>query len=300
MTSPLFEAVPNFSEGRNPAKISRIAQSVRAVPGVRVLGLHSDPDHNRSVLTFAGTANAVLEAAVALAATCCAEIDLASQTGEHPRMGSLDVLPFVPLEGATLEDAASLARQAGERLGKLGLPVYLYEAAATAPHRRNLADVRRGGYAGLARRLGDSLWQPDYGPAELDPRRGAVAVGARPFLIAFNAYLDTDDVEVARAVARRVRERDGGLAGVKALGLPVGGKAQVSMNLTNLEKTSMPKALEAVRAAAAEHGASVESTELVGLAPLEAILQVAQYYLKLRELEEGHIIEAALWDRPES
>ncbi len=300
MTSPLFEAVPNFSEGRDQAKVSRIAHSVRASPGVRVLGLHSDPDHNRSVLTFAGAGDAVLEAAVALAGTCWAEIDLASQTGEHPRMGSLDVLPFVPLEGATLEDAVSLARQAGERLGKLGLPVYLYEAAATAPHRRNLADIRRGGYAGLACRMEDPLWQPDYGPAELDPRRGAVAVGARPFLIAFNAYLDTDDVEVARAVARRVRERDGGLPGVKALGLPVGGKAQVSMNLTNLEKTSMPTALEAVRAAAAERGASVESTELVGLAPLEAILQVARHYLKLVELEEKHIIEAALWDAPES
>ncbi|MBD0353650.1 MAG: glutamate formimidoyltransferase [Rubrobacter sp.] len=300
MTSPLFEAVPNFSEGRDPAKISRIAHPVRAVPSVRVLGLHSDPDHNRSVLTFAGAGDAVLKAAVALAESCCAEIDLASQTGEHPRMGSLDVLPFVPLEGATLEDAASLARQAGERLGKLGLPVYLYEAAATAPHRRNLANIRRGGYAGLAGRMGDPLWQPDYGPAELDPRRGAVAVGARPFLIAFNAYLDTDDVEVARAVARRVRERDGGLPGLKALGLPVGGKAQVSMNLTNLEKTPMPTALEAVRAAAAELGASVESTELVGLAPLEAILEVARYYLRLRELEEEHIIEAALWDAPES
>jgi glutamate formiminotransferase len=297
---PLFEAVPNFSEGRDPARISRITQSVRAVPGVRVLGLHSDPDHNRSVLTFAGEEDAILEAAVALAETCCAEIDLASQTGEHPRMGSLDVLPFVPLEGAMLEDAARLARRAGERLGRLGLPVYLYEAAATAPHRRNLADIRRGGYEGLAARMGDPLWQPDYGPAELDPHRGAVAVGARPFLIAFNAYLDTDDVEVARAVARRVRERDGGLPGVKALGLPVGGKAQVSMNLTNLQDTSIPTALEAVQAAVAEHGASVESTELVGLVPLEALLQVARHYLKLRELEEEHVIEAALRDAPES
>src|SRR3712207_2012068 len=211
-------------------------------------------------------------------------------------MGALDVLPFVPLEGATLEDAARLARLAGEKIGALGFPVYLYEAAATAPHRRNLADVRRGGYEGLAARMGDPLWQPDYGPSELDPRRGAVAVGARTFLVAFNAYLDTEDVGVARAVARRVRERDGGLAGVKALGLEVGGRAQVSMNLTNLQKTPIPVVLEAVRSAAAEHGASVESTELVGLAPMEAILQVARYYLGLRELEKEHILEAALWD----
>ena len=300
MRPPLFEAVPNFSEGRDPTRISRIADSVRAVPGARVLGLHSDPDHNRSVLTFAGEEDAVLEAAVTLAEACSAEIDLASQTGEHPRIGSLDVLPFVPLEGVTLDDAARLARRVGERLGDIGLPVYLYEATASAPHRRNLADVRRGGYEGLAARMKDPLWQPDYGPAEVDPHRGAVAVGARPFLVAFNAYLDTDDVEFARAVARRVRERDGGLPGVKALGLSVGGKAQVSMNLTNLEKTSIPTALEAVRAAAAERGAFVESTELVGLTPLEAILQVARHYLRLRELEEKHVIEAALWDEPQS
>ena len=300
MRPPLFEAVPNFSEGRDAARISRIAQSVRDVPGVRVLNVHSDPDHNRSVLTFAGEEDAVLEAAVTLAGACAAEIDLASQTGQHPRMGSLDVLPFVPLEGATLEDAARLARRAGERLGRLGFPVYLYEAAATAPHRGNLAEIRSGGYEGLAARLEDPLWQPDYGPPELDPHRGAVAVGARPFLVAFNAYLDTADIEVARAVALEVRERDGGLPGVKALGLSVGGKAQVSMNLTDLEVTSIAVALEAVRAAAADRGAQVESTELVGLAPLDAILQVARHYLRLRELEDKHVIEAALWDAPES
>jgi glutamate formiminotransferase len=295
---PLFEAVPNFSEGRDPAKISRIADWVRAVRGVRVLGLHSDPDHNRSVLTFAGEEDAVLEAAVALALACTNEIDLASQTGEHPRMGSLDVLPFVPLEGATLEEAVQLARRVGERIGDLGLPVYLYEAAATAPHRRKLADIRRGGYEGVAARIRDPLWQPDYGPPELDPRKGAVAVGARSFLAAFNAYLDTDDVSIAKAVARKVRERDGGLPGVKALGLEVGDRAQVSMNLTDLERTPIPVALEAVRSAAAQHGVSVESTELVGLAPLEAILQVARHYLRLRELEKEHVIEAALWQEP--
>ncbi len=299
MRPPLFEAVPNFSEGRDAEKIERIADTVRALPAVRVLGLHSDPDHNRSVLTFAGEEDAILEAAVALARACTAEIDLSSQTGVHPRLGSLDVLPFVPLGGATLEDAVRLARRAGERLGDLGLPVYLYEAAATAPHRRNLADIRRGGYEGLAARMGDPLWQPDFGPPELDPRIGAVAVGARPFLVAFNAYLDTGDVNVAKAVAEKVRERDGGLPGVRALGLEVGRRAQVSMNLTDLETTPIPTALEAVRSAAAEHGASVESTELVGLAPLEAILQVARHYLKLRELEKRQILEAALWDAPE-
>jgi glutamate formiminotransferase / 5-formyltetrahydrofolate cyclo-ligase len=294
----LFEAVPNFSEGRDEARISRIVGPVRETPGVRVLGLHSDPDHNRSVLTFAGGQEAVLAAAAALARACVEELDLTAQTGEHPRVGVLDVLPFVPLEGATLEEAVRLARLAGERLGELGLPVYLYEAATTSPHRRNLADVRRGGYEGLSSRMDEPLWRPDYGPRELDPRKGAVAVGARPFLVAFNAYLDTGDAGIAREIARRVRERDGGLPGLKALGLRVEGRAQVSMNLTDLDRTSIPAALEAVRAAAVEYGARVESTELVGLAPLDAILQTARHYLELRELGREHVLEAVLWEDP--
>jgi len=293
--APLFEAVPNFSEGKDDTKISRITDSVRAVSGVRILGLHSDPDHNRSVLTFAGEEGPVLSGAITLAKACAAELDLASQSGEHPRMGVLDVLPFVPLEGATMYDAVRLAHRAGEILGSLGFPVFLYGSAATASHRRVLPDVRRGGYEGVAARLEDPLWKPDHGPKTLDPHKGAVAVGARPFLVAFNAYLDTDDVEVARAVAGRVRESSGGLPSVRALGFGVGGKAQVSMNLTDLERTSIPVALEAVRSVAADLGAAVESTELVGLAPLETILQTARYYLGLRELDADHVLEMSLY-----
>jgi glutamate formiminotransferase / 5-formyltetrahydrofolate cyclo-ligase len=293
--SPLFEAVPNFSEGKDPTKISRITDAVRAVSGVRILGFHSDPDHNRSVLTFAGGEDPVLEGSVALAKACAAELDLASQSGEHPRMGVLDVLPFVPLEGATMDDAVRLAHRAGESLGALGFPVFLYGSAATSQHRRSLPDIRRGGYLGVSSRLRDPLWEPDYGPKTLDPHRGAVAVGARPFLVAFNAYLDTDDVEVARTVAREVRESGGGLPAVRALGFGVGGKAQVSMNLTDLDQTPIPVALEAVRSAAGGLGASVESTELVGLAPLEAVLQTARYYLGLRELDAHHVLESRLY-----
>jgi glutamate formiminotransferase / 5-formyltetrahydrofolate cyclo-ligase len=294
--APLFEAVPNFSEGRDATRISRITAAVGAVPGVRVLGLHSDPAHNRSVLTFAGEEETVLSCATGLAKACSAELDLATQSGEHPRMGVLDVLPFVPLEGATMEDAVRLAHRAGENLGLLGFPVFLYGSAATAPHRRGLPDIRRGGYEGVASRLKDPLWKPDYGPETLDPHKGAVAVGARPFLIAFNAYLNTDDVGIAREVARRVRESGGGLPAVRALGFSVGGKAQVSMNLTDFERTPIPVALEAVRSAAADLGVSVESTELVGLAPLEAILQSARFYLGLRELEAYHVLETRLYD----
>jgi glutamate formiminotransferase / 5-formyltetrahydrofolate cyclo-ligase len=294
--APLFEAVPNFSEGKDGAKISRITEAVRAVPGVRVLGVHSDPDHNRSVLTFAGEEDAVLAGAIALAKACAIELNLASQAGEHPRMGVLDVLPFIPLAGSTMDDAVRLARRTAEILGSLGFPVFLYGAAATASHRRDLPDVRRAGYDGVAERLKDPRWRPDYGPHVLDPRRGAVAVGARPFLVAFNAFLNTDDVEVARIIARRIRESGGGLPAVKALGFLVGGRAQVSMNLTDLERTPIHVALEAVRSAAADLGTSVESTELVGLAPLAAILDTARHYLGLRELEAEHVLETRLYD----
>ena len=300
MRAPLFEAVPNFSEGKDDAKISRITEAVSAVSGVRILDLHSDPDHNRSVLTFAGEEGPVLEGAVALAKACAAELDLAFQSGEHPRMGVLDVLPFVPLEGATMDEAVRLAHRAGANLGSIGFPVYLYGSAATSQHRRSLPDIRRGGYEGVASRLEDPLWKPDYGPKTPDPQRGAVAVGARPFLVAFNAYLNTDDVEVARVVARRVRESGGGLPAVRALGFGVGGKAQVSMNLTDLEQTPIPVALEAVRTAAADLGASVESTELVGLAPLEAVLQTARYYLGLRGLDAHHVLESRLYGPSDS
>lgn len=293
----LFEAVPNVSEGRDAEKILRITAAVRAVPNIRFLDLHSDPDHNRSVLTFVGAADTLIEASAALAAVCAAEIDLSRQTGVHPRLGVLDVLPFVPLEGATVDDAVRLAHRAGEKLGSLGFPVFLYERAATAPHRRNLADVRRGGYEGLAARIQDLRWRPDFGPERLDPRRGAIAVGARPLLVAFNAFLDTADVEVARAVAGKVRERDGGLPGLKALGLLVGGRAQVSMNLTDLQKTSLPAALEAVREAADNHGASVEDTELVGMMPLEELIQAARHYLKLRDFGRDNVLEEGMWTR---
>ncbi len=297
MAAPLFEAVPNISEGRDREKIGRIVAAVQTVPGVRVLDLHSDPDHNRSVITMAGEEEPLVEAAVTLARACAEEINLAEQTGVHPRMGALDVFPFVPLQDATLEDAARLAHQAGEKIGALGFAVYLYESAATAPYRKNLADVRRGGYEGVMERIQDPDWTPDCGPAKLLARLGAVAVGARPFLIAFNAYLDTGDVSVAREIAGKIRGRDGGLPGLKALGLEVGGKAQVSMNLTDLEKTSLPEALEAIRYEAAGRGASVESTELVGLLPLEALLQVARYYLALPSLEKEQVLEAGIWKR---
>ena len=217
MVAPLFEAVPNFSEGKDQAKITRITEAVRAVPGVRVLGLHSDADHNRSVLTFAGEEDPVLAGAVALARACFSELDLASQAGEHPRMGVLDVLPFVPLRAPRWTAPSGWPTGRPRYLGPSGSPCF-----STGPprplHRHALPDLRRAGYEGVATRLDDPLWKPDFGPHALDPRTGAVAVGARPFLVAFNAFLDTSDVEVAKQIARRVRESSGGLRAVRALG----------------------------------------------------------------------------------
>ena len=297
MVAPLFEAVPNFSEGKDQAKITRITEAVRAVPGVRVLGLHSDADHNRSVLTFAGEEDPVLAGAVALARACFSELDLASQAGEHPRMGVLDVLPFVPLRGATMDGAVRLAHRTAEILGSLGFPVF-----STGPPRRHrtattlpTSDAR--GYEGVASAWW-TPWKPDFGPQALDPSRGAVAVGARPFLVAFNAFLDTDDVEVALNIARRIRESGGGLPALKALGFLVDGRAQVSMNLTDFHRTPIHVALEAVRSSRRDLGASVESTELVGLAPLPAILDAARHYLGLLELKPEHVLETGLYDPP--
>lgn len=292
----LFEAVPNFSEGRDPELVREIVRPVREVSGVHVLDLSSDPDHNRSVLTLAGEREPLLEAAVALAASCMRHIDLEAQTGAHPRIGALDVLPFIPLQEATMEAAADLARAAGERLGESGIPVYLYEYAASAEHRRNLATVRRGGYEALKTRCAEPEWRPDFGPAEL-PRWGATAVGARRFLLAFNVFLESGAVEVARSIASELRERDGGLAGVKALGLLVEGRAQVSMNLTDIERTGLGEALEAVRRSARQRGVAVHSTELIGLAPLDAVAASARHYLGLRHLERGSILESRLWEQ---
>lgn len=294
MTPPLFEAVPNFSEGRDLEKVDRIAASARAVPYARVLDLHSDPDHNRSVLTLVGPEAPLIEACLALARACVREIDLRQHSGAHPRIGALDVLPFVPLSEATLEDAIRLAHLTGAEIGTLGVPVYLYEEAASATHRRDLAEVRRA-VSMFGGGKGNPLWQPDFGPRQIQPDAGAVAVGARRFLVAFNAYLDTADVAVAQAVASEVRGRDGGLPALKAIGLLVAGQAQVSMNLTDLSRTPLPAVIEAVRASAARRGAMVTHTELVGLAPLDAILEVARDSLSLPELEPRHVIEAALW-----
>lgn len=291
----LVECVANFSEGRCQHVIDAIVQAVGGVAGTAVLDVHTDADHNRSVVTFAGEPESVLKSAYAGIATAARLIDLDEHQGQHPRIGAADVVPFVPLSGITLEECAALARQLGERVGReLQIPVYLYEAAATRADRVNLADVRRGEYEGLRDAiLNDPDRAPDYGPSRLG-KAGATAIGARLPLIAYNVYLNTSDVEIARKIAASIRYSGGGLAHVKALGLLVNGRAQVSMNLTDYTRTPVARVLEMIRSEAARYGVAVVSSELVGLIPQAALIEAARWYLQLDDFSADQILEERL------
>lgn len=289
---PLVECVPNFSDGRRPDVLAAIVGAMAAVVGVHILDQSSDHDHNRSVVTLVGAPDAVGEAAFRGIERAAALIDLEQHVGQHPRIGAADVVPLIPLRDISLNDCVALARRLGERVGReLGLPVYLYEQAATRPERRNLANVRRGGYEGLKATIGqDAARQPDYGPTRLT-RAGAVAIGARGPLIAFNAYLDSGDVAVAQAIALKVRESGGGLHFLKALGLLVDGRAQVSMNVIDYRQTGLLPILRAVEAEASQHGAVVTHTELIGLVPQTAFIDAALSALKLPAAARDLILE---------
>lgn len=293
---PLLECVPNFSEGRRPEVVQAIWNAIAAVPGVRVLNLHMDADHNRSVVTFIGTPEAAEEAAVQAAKVAADLIDLRQHKGEHPRIGATDVIPFIPLDGATLDDAVQVARRVAQRVAdEVGVPVYLYGAAAQRPERQRLATIRRGGYEALAEAIQhDPARAPDFGAPMLGPA-GATAVGARDFLIAWNVFLNTADVRIAERIARAVRHSSGGLRGVQALGMLVNGRAQVSMNLTDFRHTPLPRVMEMVRREAARYGVLVERSELVGLLPLDAVLDAAAWYLQLDTLTDEDIIETHVW-----
>jgi glutamate formiminotransferase/formiminotetrahydrofolate cyclodeaminase len=297
MTHQLVECIPNFSEGRRTEVITSIKDAISQVDGVSVLDQHSDEDHNRTVLTFSGPPRAVLEAAYASIAKAAELIDLDQHEGEHPRIGATDVVPFVPLSGVTMEQCVDLAEELGQRVGQeLRIPVYLYEAAATRPERTNLEKIRRGEYEGLKESIqSDPSKEPDFGPKKLGSA-GATVIGARPPLIAFNVYLNTDDVEIAKNIAKSVRQSSGGLKFVKALGLLVEGRAQVSMNLTNFRQTSIHTVVEAIRKAAEGLGTEIHSSELVGLIPQEALFDAAQSYLRMDQFEHGQVLEKRLYE----
>lgn len=292
----VVECVPNISEGRDRAKVEAVVDTVRQAPGVALLDYSSDEDHNRSVITYVGEPEQVLEATVALCLRAAELIDMREHRGAHPRMGAVDVVPFIPLRNVSAEEAVALARRLGERLGEAGIPVYYYEDAATRPERKNLADVRRGEYEGLAEKMASPDWQPDAGPAEGNPRSGATAVGVRFPLVAFNVNLATDDLAVAQRIADAVRYVRGGYRAVKAMGvrLEEKGQVQVSMNLVNYEQTPIHRVVETVRFEAARHGVAVAACELIGLAPLAAFEETIRHYLQIHDFSLEQVIETRL------
>ena len=290
--SPLIECIPNFSEGRRSDVIATIVDAIRGAAPVRLLDSSSDADHNRTVVTFVGSAEAVEAAAFAGIRTAAQLIDMDTHRGEHPRLGATDVVPFVPLRDATLADCVAIAKRLGTRVGEeLAIPVYLYEDAASRPDRKNLEDVRRGEYEALKSAIGtDPARQPDFGPALLD-KAGATIIGARAALIAFNVYLTTTDVQIARHIAKAVRHSNGGLRFVKASGFLVDGRAQVSMNLTNFEQTPIFRAVELIRSEAKRYGVAIAFSELIGLAPEAALIDSARWYLQLDRFSPDQLLE---------
>jgi glutamate formiminotransferase len=290
---PLIEAVPNFAEGRRPAVIDAITGAIQSA-GAHLLDRSSDWDHNRTVLTIAGSPAAVIEGLFRAVEMAARHIDLFEQRGAHPRLGATDVVPLVPLRHISLQECVELARELGQRIGdELNLPVYLYEAAATRPERRNLADLRRGEFEELRTTIHTPQRQPDFGPAQLGPA-GAVIVGARPILIAFNVFLKSDDVAIAQSIARQIRASSGGFPAVKAIGLLIDGQAQVSMNLVDYTQTPIHVVYDAISRLAQAHGVAVTRSELIGLAPQAAMLQAAAHFLRLPNFDASRTIEGAL------
>ena len=293
----IVECVPNFSEGRRADVIEAIVQEVRRAGPARVLDLSSDADHNRSVLTLAGEPEAVRAAVETLVAACVQRIDLRTHQGHHPRMGAIDVVPLVPIRGITMPECVALARDIGAAIARRHeLPVYLYEEAAAAPHRRDLAAIRKGEFEAFAAKIREPQWAPDFGPATVHPSAGCVAVGAREFLIAFNINLTTSDVGVADRVARAIRHSSGGLRYVKAMGVMLEDRrlAQVSINMTDFRRTPLHRVLEMVRSEAARWGAGIAGSEIVGLVPQDALLDVAGFYLRLEGFDPDRVLERRL------
>jgi len=293
--STLVECVPNFSEGRDRAKVDAIIEAMKA-PGVYLLDRKMDADHNRSVITLVGDREAIAEAAIRGVGRAAELIDLTKHQGAHPRMGAADVIPFIPIEGLAIEDCVAIARHVGEEIWKrYQIPVYLYEAAATTPERQNLENIRRGQFEGLREEISTNhARRPDFGEPRIHPTAGATVVGARKFLIAYNIYLNTADVEIAKQIAKAVRFSNGGLRYVKAAGFPVRGLAQVSMNLTDFEQTPIARVFEYVRREAARYGVMLAFSEIVGLIPKKALEMASEWFLQIENFDSSLILENRL------
>ena len=297
----LIECIPNVSEGRRGDVVAALAEAaVMAAPGVVLLDRTSDVDHNRSVLTFLGEGEALIVAITALVGAALDAIDLRKHAGAHPRLGAVDVIPFVPVRGATTADCVALAKTLGRTLAdRYGLPVYLYEDAASRPDRQNLANIRKGEFEGLAKKMEDPAWKPDFGPSAPHPSGGAVVVGARAPLIAYNINLATADLAVADRIAKAIRHLSGGYRFVKAMGvkLEARGQVQVSINMTNFEKTPLHRVFETVRSEAERQGVAVVGSEIVGLVPQAALLAAAAHYLRLEADPAPQVLENKLLER---
>lgn len=297
--SKLIECVPNVSEGRRKDIIKTLKDEILSVKEIKLLDYSSDFDHNRSVYTFVGSPEKVLEAVYKLTAKSLELIDLNKHKGEHPRIGAIDVIPFVPIKNVTMNDCIMITRGLGRRLGEnLNLPVYLYEEAATAPHRRNLANIRRGEFERLNEKMKDPEWKPDFGPNRPHPTGGATAIGARVPLIAFNVNLNTKDTNIAKMIAKAIREKDGGFPCVKALGLELKDKdlTQVSMNLTNYKVTPVYEVFNKIVELAKENGVEVVESEIIGLIPIDAISQIMSHYIKLPDFKSDRILEYKIFN----
>ncbi len=295
MNNPLIECIPNFSEARRPEVVEKIVASILSIPGVRILDRHSDMDHNRTVITLLGAPDAVEQAVFAGMRTAAELIDMDQHEGEHPRIGATDVVPFVPIRDIGMSECIEIARRLAKKVAEeLNIPTYLYEDAATSPERVNLENIRRGQYEVLKEEIKTNpSRKPDFGPSELG-KAGATVIGARAALIAFNVYLTTDDVSIAKKIGRQVRHSSGGLRFVKGMGVLVEGRAQVSMNLTNFQKTPIAQVVEFIRREAQRYGVAVHHSELVGLIPQKALIDAAVWYLQLDQYEDDQILENKL------
>jgi glutamate formiminotransferase len=293
----VIECVPNVSEGRNSEVLSEIASAVRSAPSVRLLDVSSDPSHNRSVLTLVGDAEGVRQGVRALFGAAVPRIDLTRHRGEHPRMGAVDVVPIIPIRGATVEQCVALSREIGAEIAEQhGIPVFLYEDSASSDRRRNLAEIRRGEFEGLAEKMKAAEWKPDFGPEAPHPTAGAVAVGARAPLIAYNINLGTRDLAIADRIAKAIRHLGGGFRYVKALPVDLAdrGQVQVSINMTNFKKSPLHRVFECVKFEAERHGVAIVGSEIVGLTPAEALFMAAEHYLRLEKFSVDQVLEMRL------
>lgn len=294
-----MECVPNFSEGRDLEKIDKIVSPFRARQGVKLLDYSNDEDHNRLVVTVVGEPEALKEAVIEAIGVAVKLIDLNHHQGQHPRMGAADVVPFIPIKGYTMDEAIALSKEVGARVAEAyNLPVFLYEKSASAPHRENLAAIRKGEFEGMAEKIHQPEWKPDFGPAERHPTAGTVAIGARMPLVAYNINLDTPSLEIAHGIAKKVRFIGGGLRFCKAMGVELKerGITQVSMNLTDYSKTAIYRAHEMVRFEARRYGVNIVGSEIIGLVPMEALIDTAAYYLGLENFSMQQVLESRIME----